>query len=168
MNLSVYRRQDFVALNNYIADVVEVKPTGYSFLDKFDEQRKIVLERDFWYLQVSGLTCRGSTNWAISPYIGGLPILSTSLFGGGGGGAPLLTSSFYILPISKGSRPSYDTTWEQAVGDAPQRDTTFLYKYHVINHKGNYIDDPILSTSLFGGASYNQCQMHLYQEEGVV
>ena len=31
----------------------------------------------------------------------------------------------------------YDTTWEQAVGDAPYRDTTFLYKCHVINHKGN-------------------------------
>ena len=43
------------------------------------------------------------------------------------------------LPFSQGSRPSYDTTWEQAVGDAPQRDTTFFYKYHVINHKGNWV-----------------------------
>ena len=24
-----------------------------------------------------------------------------------------------ILPFSQGSRPSYDTTWEEAVGDAP-------------------------------------------------
>ena len=25
----------------------------------------------------------------------------------------------HILPFSQGSRPSYDTTWEEAVGDAP-------------------------------------------------
>ena len=25
----------------------------------------------------------------------------------------------HILPFSQGSRPNYDTTWEQAVGDAP-------------------------------------------------
>ena len=30
----------------------------------------------------SGLMCQGSTNWAIQPYIGGLHILSISLFGG--------------------------------------------------------------------------------------
>ena len=30
----------------------------------------------------SGLMCRRSTNWANSPYIGGVPILSISLFGG--------------------------------------------------------------------------------------
>ena len=47
-------------------------------------------------------------------HIGGLPILSISLFGG----ASQKTWN-HILPFSQGSRPSYDTTWEQAVGDAP-------------------------------------------------
>ena len=54
----------------------------------------------------SGLTCRGSTNWAI----GGLPILSMSLFGDAS-----QKSWNHILPFSQGSCPSYYTTWEQAV-----------------------------------------------------
>ena len=49
-----------------------------------------------------------------SPTIGGFPILSISLFGGAS-----QKSWNHILPFSQGSRPSYDTTWEQAVGDAP-------------------------------------------------
>ena len=52
------------------------------------------------------LTCWRSTNWANRPYIGGLPIL----FGGAS-----QKSWNHILPFSQGSRPSYDTTWEQAV-----------------------------------------------------
>ena len=60
----------------------------------------------------SGLTCRCSTNWANEPYIGGIPILSISLFGGGGASQK---SWNHILPFSQGSRPSYDTTWEEGV-----------------------------------------------------
>ena len=67
----------------------------------------------------SGLTCRRSTNWANKPYIGGLPILSISFN--------------HTLPFSHGSRPSYDTTWEEAVRGF------FFYKYRVINHKGNWL-----------------------------
>ena len=38
--------------------------------------------------------------------------MSICLFGGGGGGQK---SFNHILPFSQGSRPSYDTTWEEAV-----------------------------------------------------
>ena len=41
----------------------------------------------------------------------------------------------HILSVSQGSCPSYDTTLEEAV-----RDTTFFYKYQVINHKGRETD----------------------------
>ena len=41
-------------------------------------------------------------------------MLSISLFGGGGGGASQKSFN-HILPFSQGSRPSYDTTWEEAV-----------------------------------------------------
>ena len=49
----------------------------------------------------------------------------------------------HILPFSQGSRPGYDTTWEEAVGDALWRDTIFFYKYHAINHKGNWLGTKI-------------------------
>ena len=39
--------------------------------------------------------------------------------GGGGGGGASQKSWNHLLPFSHGSRPSYDTTWEKAVGDAP-------------------------------------------------
>ena len=46
----------------------------------------------------------------------------------------------HILPFSQGSRPSDDTTWEEAVRGCTIRGYDFLfYKYHVINHKGNWL-----------------------------
>ena len=43
-----------------------------------------------------------------------------------------------VLPFSQGSRPSYNTTWEEAVWGCTIKGYNFFsYKYHVMNHKGN-------------------------------
>ena len=46
----------------------------------------------------------------------------------------------HILPFSPGSCPSYDPTLEEAVrGCSIKGYNFFFYKYHVMNHKGNWL-----------------------------
>ena len=77
----------------------------------------------------SGLTCRRSTNRANLPYIGGLPILSMSLFGG--------RQSEVMKPytaLQPGIKPKL--WYNMGRGSKGIR---LFYKYHVINHKGNWL-----------------------------
>ena len=46
----------------------------------------------------------------------------------------------FVNIFVQGSRPSYDTTWEEAVRGCTIRGYDFyFYKYHVINHMGNWL-----------------------------
>ena len=58
-------------------------------------------------------------------------------------GSAIQKSFNHILPFSQGSCPSYNTTWEEAgrgsKGMHHKGIQLFFYKYHVINHKGNWL-----------------------------
>ena len=69
-----------------------------------------------------------------------------------GGGAPVRSHETTYCPFSQGSRPSYDTTWEEyqvtklrynlgrgSKGMHHKGIRLFFYKHHVINQKGNWL-----------------------------
>ena len=104
-----------------------------TFLDKVGWTKKNLLERDLNLRPPDW--CAGALPTELSS-----PTLAVFLFCQYlCSGAPVRSHKTIYCPFSQGSHPSYDTTLEEAVGDAPWRDMTFFYKYHAINHKGNWL-----------------------------
>ena len=100
----------FIGYCTFNININEMKVKQY--LNKFGWTKKNWLERDL-NLQPPDWRAGALPTELSSPTVA-VSLFCQYFFGGAS-----QKSWNHILPFSQGSRPSYDTTWEQAIGDAP-------------------------------------------------
>ena len=123
----------------YVAIFVYLIIPNFFFKINFGWTKKNLLERD---LNLRPRDWRaGALPTELTSHILAVSLFCQYLCSERGGGQGSQKSFNHILPFSQGSRPSNDTTWEDAGKGCTIKGCTFFYKYHVINGKPIFWND---------------------------